>query len=133
MTPLSRWKLKKEIEQQVFEALVKEFSRISSDQEMKSLIKILLTDTEMLMIGKRLLALTLIGNNKTDVEIARFLHLTRETVKRLRLRATIENKNINQEMSMYKELLNSDIVKKIFKEFIKYAIPAAMGRAPTGL
>lgn len=130
MTPLSRWKMDKEDEKQVRHVLVSELAKISTEKEMKELLNILLSNTEKLMIAKRVFVFVLIEQGDSDMEIARKLHFTRATVQRLRLNYEYQYELEKPVKQIVKGFEESVILKEILKKFLKYALPAAMGRIP---
>ncbi len=130
MTPLSRWKMEKDDEEKIWLVLVNELVKIQGNQDMEALLKVILTDTEQLIIGKRLLALIMVNQEFTDVQIAKRLHLTRETVKRLKLRFRHEDDLRKPVKAIVRQMEQSDILKSLLKKLLSYAIPALGGRAP---
>lgn len=130
VTPLSKWKLDKTDENQVRQVLVGELAKISDKEEMKTLISMLLTDTEQLMIAKRIFAFVLIGQGLTDMEIARKLHFTRATVERLRGTYGHMEETDRPVAELVKKFESSEVLKELLKKFLLYASKAAFGRIP---
>jgi Trp operon repressor len=130
MVPLSKWKLSKVEEEQVKQVLILELAKISNEEKMRTLIQVLMTDTEQLMIAKRIFAFVLIDRGLGNVEIARHLHFTWATVERLR----IVYKHLDETNKPVKKLIEqfetSKILKELMKRFLKYAVPAAFGKIP---
>lgn len=84
MPHISRNKLPISTEKELTESLNLVFSSISKRDEMLKFLDSLLTETEKLMVAKRLAAIVLIKEGLSDSDIATSLHLTRMTVLKLR-------------------------------------------------
>jgi hypothetical protein len=80
MTPLSRWKFSTQDEEKVKQVLVLELVKISEVKNMEAMIGVLMTETEQLMMAKRIFAFVLIDQGMNNMDIAKKLHFTRETV-----------------------------------------------------
>ena len=130
MTPLSRWKLDKKDEEEINEFLIVELEKISSKKKMETLVKVLFSDTEKLMMAKRMFAFVLIDQGLEDMQIVRRLHVTRETAARLR-RIYRHLDEINLPVKpLVKQISESETLKALMNKFLKYAIAAAGGKAP---
>jgi Trp operon repressor len=114
----------------VIQVLVSELVKISSEEEMKTLIKVLLTETEQLMIAKRVFAFVLIDQGVGNMEIARRLHFTRATVERLRVVYKHLDEANKPVKKLVKQFETSEVLRELLKKFLKYAIPAAFGKIP---
>lgn len=84
MPHVSRIKLPLSTEKELIESLNLVFSSISERGKMIKFLSSLLTDTEKLMLAKRLAVIVLIKEGIPDSDIAESLHVTRVTVSRLR-------------------------------------------------
>lgn len=84
MPHVSRNRLPLKTEKELTESLNLVFSTISKRDEMLRFLSSLLTDTEKLMLAKRLAVIVLIKEEIPDSDIAESLHVTRVTVSRLR-------------------------------------------------
>lgn len=130
MTPLSKRPLSPEAETRIRRIFLRELIRITDTQEMNSLMKAMLTESEQLMVAKRLTAFVLIGQSWTDVRIARVLHVTRATANRFRVVYMHARDRDEQVIKTVNKLTRSGMVKELLAEFLKYALPAALGRIP---
>jgi hypothetical protein len=129
MSPLSKWRLSAEEEKKVNEVLVSELVKFPERDEMKLVVDMLLSKTEKLMIGKRILVLVLIKKGYNNTDIAKQLHLTRATVDRLRVNFFhLESKK--EPVRLMAGKMENRMVKMLLKKFINYAVPAAFGRIP---
>lgn len=130
MTPLSRWPLTKEQEEKARNLLITELVKINEIENMKSLLCSLLSESEYLMISKRLMAFVLIDEGYSDVEISRILHVTRATS--LRFRTTYELAHTKQEkiVEVVNKVKQNDELKGLMKFLIKWVVMSAAGRVP---
>lgn len=84
MTHISKYKLEPGEEKELKEALNLVLASISKREEMLKFLNALLTDTEKLMLAKRLAMIVLIKEGKSDSDISDALHVTRITVTKFR-------------------------------------------------
>ncbi len=84
MTHISRNKLEPQEEKELTESLNLVLSGISKRDEMLKFLDSLLTDTEKLMLAKRLAMIVLIKEGLGDTAISDALHVTRITVTKFR-------------------------------------------------
>lgn len=84
MPQVSRNKLPLSTEKELTESLNLVFSSISKRDEMLKFLNSLLTNTEKLMLAKRLAIVILIKEGLPDSDIATSLNVTRMTVSKLR-------------------------------------------------
>lgn len=84
MPQVSRNKLEPKEEEELKEVLNLVLASISKRDEMLKFINSLLTDTEKLMLAKRLAMIVLIKEGKSDSDISGALHVTRVTVTKFR-------------------------------------------------
>ena len=84
MPQVSRNKLSPQAEKELIESLNLVFSSVSKREEMLKFLNALLTDTEKLMLAKRLAIIILIKEGLPDSSISDALHVTRITVAKMR-------------------------------------------------
>ncbi|MEK7164075.1 MAG: hypothetical protein AAB768_02950 [Patescibacteria group bacterium] len=130
MTPVSRYKLDPDNEAKVLEVFLSELSRITNNIELKSLISLLLSESEKIMLAKRMAAYVMIEQNIADSHISQSLHLTRITVARLRLNYWLQKERGDPVVKIIQNPKLSEILKPLFTKFLKYAIPASIGIIP---
>lgn len=85
MTPVSRHKLDPRIEEEIIRVFINELAKTTDKNKFESLITFLLSQSEKIMLAKRLTAYVMIDQGFLDSEIAKTLHLTRITVAKQRL------------------------------------------------
>lgn len=130
MTPVSRIKLSPEEESQVLEVFLSELVRITDRSELRSLITLLLSESEKIMLAKRMAAYVMIEQKIADSHISQSLHLTRITVARLRLNYWLQKEKKDPVIKIIQNPKLSEILKPLLVKFIKYTIPAAGGIIP---
>jgi Trp operon repressor len=131
MTPVSRRSLPKESLKRIEGLLISELCRINQPEKFEPLIEALLTESERVMLAKRMAVFVMAENGISDTDIASSLNLTRVTTAKLRLTYQLarEQKSPVAETVQNKQLWET--LKPMLKKFlIKYALPAAMGRIP---
>ena len=84
MPQVSRNKLLPQSEKELTESLNLVLSNISKREEMLKFLNALLTDTEKLMLAKRLAIIVLVKEGLSDTDISNSLHVTRITVTKMR-------------------------------------------------
>jgi len=131
MTPLSQWALSNEEEEKIKSLFLKELVRINVAKEMESLLKALLSESEYLMVAKRLVAFVLIDDGYTDVQISKTLHVTRATANRFRLIYQHAQEKSDVVVAIVQKVKASNALKQVLKDILfKYALPAALGKIP---
>lgn len=131
MSPLSKWSLSKGEQNRIKNLFQDELIKISDRDEMESLMKSLLSESEYFMVAKRLVTFVLVDEGYSDVEIARMLHLTRGTVNKFRTIYKFSREHQDPVVKVVERVKASDVMKYILKEvLIKYALPAAFGHIP---
>lgn len=132
MTHVSKNKLSDAAINKIQNLFLEELTKISDKKEMGDFLGILLTDSEKIMLPKRLAAFVMVDRGIPDLRISSALNLTTETVMRYRLiylnakekKAPIST--IVQNIGFKKEM------KQLLKELLKgYVIPAMFGKIPT--
>ena len=130
MTPVSRIKLSPEEESQVLEVFLSELVRLTDGDELRCLITLLLSESEKIMLAKRMAAYVMIEHQIPDTNISKTLHLTRITVSKLRLNYLLQKERKEPVIKIIQRPKLVDILKPLFAKFLKYAIPAAGGIIP---
>lgn len=128
MPHVSRWKLPKEEERNLISALRLVLARLNKDEEMEIFLKSLLTNTEQLMLAKRLAIIVLLEEGLTESQIAEALHVTRMTVAKMRYFYESRGKGYRLALSILARKKQLEEFKKLLFSFLKYATKAAGGR-----
>jgi len=130
MPPVSRRKLDYKIEKELLESLEYILTH-SSSQEIKLILKALLTRSERLMIAKRLGVALMLNEGYPASTIDNILKVTRATVDKFEM---IISDNIDGFMLALKKEEQRKVkegLKEVFKAVAKAAISSAFGKVPT--
>lgn len=125
MPQVSRWKLKPEVWDQIFNILVKAIGRTNKRDKAELFLNFLLTPTEQKMVAKRLTAALMLHKGATYSEIHLAIHLSPSTIAK-----------VNYNLEVYPEykkiverLLDDELFKKAFFKFAReYARFFSMGK-----
>lgn len=119
MPQVSRHRLSKQIEEKLVKNLNLVLSAISKHEEMFTFLNALLTNTERLMLAKRLAIIVLITDGISDSQIANMLHVTRMTVAKMRYFLEARGQE------GYRIALSKIARDKRFQEFKKFLLALA--------
>lgn len=128
MTHVSRWKLPKEEEKNLIGALRLVLTRLTKDEEMEIFLGSLLTETEKLMLAKRLALVVLLEEGLTESQIAEALHVTRITVAKMRYFFESRGQGYKLALNKLAQQKQLDEFKKLLFRFLSYSAKAAGGR-----
>lgn len=128
MTHVSRWKLPKTEEKNLFDALRLVLTRLTKDREMEMFLGSLLTATEKLMLAKRLAIIVLLEEGLTESQIAEALHVTRITVAKMRYFFESRGQGYKVALAKLAQQKQLEEFKKLLFSFLSYAAKAAGGR-----
>jgi uncharacterized protein YerC len=128
MTHVSRYKLPKRTEEKLIRNLNLVLSKISKHEEMTSFLGAFLTETEKLMLAKRLAIAVLIEEGLPESRIAESLHVTRITVAKMRY--FLESRGQGYKIALQKISREKDLqmFKSLLLEIASYSVRAAGGR-----
>ena len=85
MTHVSRRKLPAKTRQQILDGLLFVLTNIKSGKEMEQFLDAFLSETEKIMLAKRLAIVFLLEEGIEEMEIAETLNVTQATVSRIKL------------------------------------------------
>ncbi len=133
MPHVSKRKLKERAEKELTKSLQTVLTKINNYQEIGSFLDSLLSDTERLMLAKRLAIVVLLEEKIPESTIANVLSVTRETVARQRYR--LELKGVGYKIALKKlaeeKMLQS--FKNLLLSFARYYARTAGGRVKPGI
>src|SRR3989344_7421758 len=127
MPHVSKRKLKEKVESELNKSFQTVIARISNMQEMNSFLTSLLSNTEKLMLAKRLAVVVLLDENIPESTIANILNVTRETVARQRYRLELKGEGYKIAIKKLAEEKTLQGLKKLLVSLAKYSISAAGG------
>lgn len=128
MPQVSRWKLTKKTETELVKQLKLVLTKVSKIEEMSFFLDTFLTETERLMLAKRLAIAILLKEEISESQIAATLHVTRMTVSRTRYYLDAHGQGYEiafQKIAREKDLID---LKIILLKLANYSVKAAGGR-----
>jgi len=114
MTQVSRWKLRPEVWNQIFDILLEAIAKTGSKEKANTLIGFLLTPTEKIVLAKRIVAALLLEKGASYQDIFQVVNLSTATVSKIKNRLE-EN---NQHKTLIRRLLSDRMLKKGFDSFL---------------
>ena len=130
MTPVSRYKLAPDVESRIIDTFLSELAKTTDVPKTNALMSLLLSQSEKIMLAKRLVAFVMIDKQIPDTQISKTLHLTRITVAKLRLTYTLSKERKEEVVKIIQSPILTELLKPIMKQFLDYAISASMGKIP---
>ena len=122
MTHLSRKKLPKQTEIQMMTFMLEALTHIGNTKDMALLLRVLLTETEKRMLAKRLMAVYLIYQGKSDVEIAYVLNLTRPTIQKIKMIYDYQSEDYKAFLKAINRYIGKESLKAILKGVLEYPL-----------
>lgn len=130
MTHISKRKLNSEITDHLNNSLVFLIKELSSKGDVEKFLNSIVTETERLMISKRVVAAFFLKHNIAERDIAETLKLTPATVSRLKLWIQTRQSNFDTVFDKLEKEERFKIAKNLFYILLKYVINAAGGKTP---
>lgn len=133
MPHISRNKLDKKLEKELIGNLNLVLTEIKNGDEMLTFIKSLLTETEKLMLAKRLAVIILLEEGLPDSQIAQALNITRITVAKMRYYNEARGQGFKIALAQLEKQKKYNSFKKLLVSLARYSIRAAGGRVKPGI
>lgn len=130
MPHLSKRVLEPEIKKDILESFTRVVKEIDSFNDAEGFLSAVLTDTERMMIAKRITAAFLLRHNIGSERIQEMLKLTQGTVFRLNLWIQTHREGFDVLFDKLGKERRFRIAKTIFYKLLSYAIKAASGKVP---
>lgn len=130
MPQISKRKLDQVVKKDVLNSFSYTIKELKTKKEVDEFLSSVLTDTERLMIAKRVLAAFLLRNNVEEKKIGSALKLTSATITRLKMWVNLRHDGFDLVFNKLEKKIRGDITKQIFYGFLNYALNAAFGRTP---
>lgn len=128
MPHVSRRKLDPRVEKELYTLLDYTLGHLKPDEAQK-LLEALLSQTEKLMLGKRIAAILLLDDGLPQAHIAETIKLTPETISKLSLLLeTPRGQGFKVVIDKARNLQRTRLFKKILLDVLSKAIRAAGGR-----
>lgn len=128
MTHVSRYRLSRRTEEKLLKTLHTVLAKISKQEEMEVFLGSFFSETERLMLAKRLGIVTLLDEGLPDSQIAETLHVTRITVAKMRY--FLEARGQGYKVALMKIAREKDLqlLKQLLLKLARYSARAAGGR-----
>jgi len=130
MPQVSKRKLKPQVEQDLLDSLSYIIKELKTKKEVDTFLSSALTDTEKLMIAKRVVTAFLLRNKVKEKQIGSALKLTSATITRLKMWIKLRQEGFNLVFNKLDKRSNEDLAKQILYKLLNYTIKAAFGQTP---
>lgn len=127
MTQVSKRWIQPDIWEYINQSLIYMIKDLDNVKDVQSFLISVLTETESLMIAKRIVTAFLLRNKTTTEEICEKLKLTRSTVVRLKILIKIHKKDFDILFEKMEKQNRRKITKDIFLNILNYALRASSG------
>ena len=133
MPQISKRILKPEVKKDLLDSLSYTIKELKTKKDVDSFLSSALTDTERIMVAKRVLTAFLLRNNVEEKKIGDTLKLTPSTITRLKMWIDLRREGFDLVFNKLEKRSRENIAKQIFYKVLNYSIKAAFGRAPRSL
>lgn len=133
MPHISKNSLSKKTEESLIQALELVLARLSKEDEIKGFLLSLLSPTERLMLAKRFAIILLLKEDLSDLQIAHSLHVTRETVARMKILSELKGQGYQAAFAKLQNEKLMQNLKGILLDLARYSARAAGGRVKPGI
>lgn len=127
MPHLSKGRLTQKLQAELLQTFKTVLRRIKTDSEAEFFLSSLLSETERMMLAKRLAIVVLLEENVPETTIAEILRVTRETVNRIGLLSQIKGEGYKIALRKLNEEKALSTFKKFLLSLARYSIRAARG------
>lgn len=125
---VSKNKLPQRTEAELLKNLNLVMTQIHNSDDMVMFLQALLTDTEKLMLAKRIAIIVLLEEKLPDSQIASILHVTRVTVAKMRYFYDSRGRGLKIAVNKLEEQKQLEGFKKFLTSLARYSARAAGGR-----
>lgn len=130
MPQVSKRILKPEVKKDLFDSLSFIIKELKNKGEVDDFLSSALTDTERLMVSKRVVTAYLLRNKVEEKKIEDTLKLTPSTISRLKMWIDIRNRGFDLVFKKLDKRSVENAAKHSLLKILNYTIKAAFGRAP---
>lgn len=127
MPHVSRIKLPLKEEKELINALKVCFMRIEKVEKMDKFLDSIFTETERVMLAKRLAIVVMLKENFQESDIANSLHVTRVTVERIKHNLEAHWQGFEFALEALEKEKRLKLLKKVLISLARYSIRAAGG------
>jgi len=130
MSQVSKKVLKQEVKQDLYDSVSYILKELKTKEEVDQFLSSSLTDTERLMVSKRVVTAYLLRNNVEEKKIGDTLKLTPSTISRLKMWINLKRDGFNLIFNRLDKRTGENTAKQILLKILNYSIKAAFGRTP---
>ena len=130
MPQISRRKIEPKIKQDLLDSLSYTIKELKTKKEVDRFLSSVLTDTERLMVAKRVVSAFLLRNKVEEKKIGDALKLTPSMITRLKMWINLRREGFELVFRKLEKRSVEDAAKQILYKILNYSIKAAFGRAP---
>lgn len=130
MTHVSKRKIEPEIKKQILDSLTLLIKNLNNVPDTEKFLSSILSETERIMIAKRVVGAFLLRHNIESEKIQDILKLTPATVARLKLWIQTHQEGFDMIFNKLERQRQGEIAKEILFKILDYAIVAGSGRVP---
>lgn len=130
MPQVSKRLLDPEVKQNTLDALSYTLKEIRTKKDADLFLSTVMTDTERLMLAKRIAAAFLLGKGIEQDKISRSLKLTSATITRLKMWISLRSEGFDIIFSKLAKKERESLANDVLQRILKYAVSAAFGRSP---
>ena len=130
MPQVSKRKLIPQVKKDLLDSLSYTIKELKTKNDVDRFLSSALTDTERLMVSKRVLTAFLLRNNVEEKKIGDTLKLTPSTITRLKMWIDLRREGFDLVFNKLEKRSRENIAKQIFYKVLNYSIKAAFGRIP---
>jgi len=129
MPQVSKRKLIPQVKKDLLDSLSYTIKELKTKNDVDRFLSSALTDTERLMVSKRVLTAFLIRNNIEEKKIGDTLKLTSATITRLKMWISLRRDGFDLVFNKLEKRSMQNLAKQILLKILNYSIKAAFGRA----
>ncbi len=131
MPQVSKRRIDPKVEKELQNSLAYIIKDLKTKDEVNEFLSSALTDTERVMVAKRVLTAYLLENGVEESQIAQTLKLTNSTITRFKMWIKLHKSGFDLVFKKLKKKGVEDVGKQVLLKILKYASNAAFGRVPT--
>lgn len=130
MPQVSKRRLEPQVKKDLLDSLSYTIKELKTKSDVDRFLSSALTDTERLMVAKRVLTAFLLRNSVEEKKISDVLKLTQGTITRLKKWISLRQDGFNLVFNKLGKRSREYIARQIFYKILNYSIKAAFGRVP---
>jgi len=130
MSQVSKRRLEPQIKKDLLDSLSYTIKELKTKADVDMFLSSALTDTERLMVAKRVVAAYLLRNEVEEKKIGNSLKLTPATITRLKMWIDLRREGFDLVFNKLEKRSMENVAKQILLKLLNYSINAALGRAP---